>query len=118
MSLSGLMRQEVQSIRRSFDGASDVYGTATITETTVETVCHVQPVGTDELENRAAGQIDYRGFFPAATTIGHLDRIVLASGLEAEVVGPPREWTNPRTLTVSHLEVSLRNVTDEEDEGS
>jgi hypothetical protein len=113
VSLAGLLNQAVMVVRRSQTGAPDDYGTPTWDMEIVETVCHVQPVAADEMVERPAGRITYRAWFPAGTVIGEHDRIVLASGLEAEVAGPALRWHNPRRRDESHIVVDLVHVTDE-----
>lgn len=118
MSLAGLLNQEVQILRRTQTGDPDEYGTPTWETTTTETVCHVQPLSTEEMAARPSARVRYRGYFPAGTEIGHADRIVLATGQEAEVIGQPLRWYNPRRQVESHLVVDLADVIDDDEGGS
>jgi len=110
VSIDRLLRQQAQIVRRTQDGPDDEYGDPTWQTTVVEVYCHVQPVSSDELDGLPDGRIRWRCWLPADTSIGASDRLVLAVGLEAEVFGPAREWTDPRTATVHHLEVDLAEV--------
>jgi hypothetical protein len=118
VSLARLLNQTALVINRSQTGPVDEYGTPTWTESEFVTSCHVQPISTEEMAARPADRVRYRAWFPADTAIGASDRIVLASGLEAEVVGSALAWFNPRNRVESHLVVELADVSDEAVGGS
>lgn len=113
MTVTALMRQEALVVRRTQTGPDDAYGTPTWEETTTAVLCHIQPGRSGEVADRPAGRVDYTGWFPPETNIGTSDRLVMATGLELEVAGPARQWTNPRTLDVAYLAVDLTHITDD-----
>lgn len=114
MAVAQLLNQSAVIIHRAQTGEEDKYGTPTWTETETEVSCHVQPVSSDEVEDRPAGRFTHRGFLLPGTLIGHADQLFLETGQGWEVDGPAREWLNPRTGVVSHLEVDLVGYTDTE----
>jgi hypothetical protein len=119
VSIQRLLRQHAQLVNRTQDGPPDIYGDPTWTEETIDLDpsnpsspggVHVQPVSSEELATLPDGRIRWRAWLPPTVTPRGTSRLVLASGLEAEIVGPPRTWTDPRTTRAHHIEVDLAEV--------
>jgi hypothetical protein len=112
MNPAHLITQSCVVTARSQTGPPDTYGTPTWVEVEASDLVHVQPVSSDEVEDRPAGKLTHRGFFRPLSAVGHADRVTLASGQSWEVDGPARLWTNPRTLVDVYQEVDLVGYTD------
>lgn len=123
MTIKRLLRQQAQLINRTQDGPADIYGDPTWTETIIDLNpidpaspggVHVQPLTSEELTEIPDGRIRWRAWLPLGVTPAATSRLVLATGLEGEIVGPPRLWVNPRTNTAHHQEVDLAEVSPSE----
>lgn len=111
MSVDRLMSQEAQIVTRSRTGPADTFGTPTWTESDPVAVRGAfQPGRSQEYTGPDTGRVHWTGYLPADTAIGPEDRIVMAIGVELEVVGPGRVWTNPRTGKASHMVIDLVEV--------
>lgn len=107
-----LLFQAAVLTERTQTGPDDEYGTPTW-ETTEFVFApsgpnggvHIQPVSSAEIADRPDGRFTHRawwkGKLPTSTA-----KLTVATGQTWEVVGPPREWTNPRTGD-SYVEVDL-----------
>lgn len=91
-----LIKQACTITTRSQTGADDQYGTPTWVESTADDLIHVQPVASDEVEDRPAGRLTHRGFLRPTSVVGHADKITVGS-TTWEVDGPARLFHNPRT---------------------
>lgn len=110
--ISHLLTEEAQITLRTRTGAADDFGTPTLTEADpVEESWHFQPAQSEEFQGPSEGQVTWVGYGPANSVVDTGAKIITAVGREFEVVGPPRPWTNPRTVTVSHVVVNLVEVT-------
>jgi hypothetical protein len=101
-----LINQECQVIRRTA-GTPDALGNVTWTTTTSSALTLIQPVSSEEVEDRTAGKFTHRAFFLPDVTIGHKDQITVASGRSWEVDGPARTHHNPRLGRDIYQEVDL-----------
>lgn len=118
MTLTALLNRSVTLVRRSPSGAVDEFGGDIATETLVETVGELQQQRRDE-PGDAGEMSDTRWLLilPAATDIDTGDGVV-CDGLIFEVVGAPDPLRNPRKMTASHVEVTLRRVATSDEAGS
>lgn len=108
--ITRLLTSEAQIVTRARTGPPDDFGTPTWEETTATVRCHIQPAQSEEFQGPAVGEVTWVGWFPAGTSIGAADKVVMADSRELEVVGPARVWTNPRTAQESHIVVDLVEV--------
>lgn len=110
MSLAGLMNQACTITTRTDTATTDRYGNPVPTESTAATVCyceqrvHNEDAGEDHIETE-----DWLVMLPTGTTVDAADKITVGS-LALEVVGPPWQARNPRTQSVSHIQVTARRA--------
>jgi hypothetical protein len=113
-----LINQSCVITSRSQDGPPDEFGTPSWTETTTTALIHVQPVASDEIEDRPAGRFTHRGWVLPTTTINHESKVTLETGQSWDVDGPPKLWTHPVSLDDWYQEVDLVGYAIDEEESS
>ena len=111
MSVSSLIRQPCVITIRTQTGPPDEFGTPTWQETDTPSVIHVQPVSSEEVEDRPAGRFTHRGYLKVDADVPHSSKITLVSGQSWEVDGPPQVWHNPRTGRDEYQVVDLIGFT-------
>lgn len=117
MTLTALLNRPLTLIRRSDEGAVDVYGNPEPTETLVPVVGELQQVRRDEPGDAGeSSDTKWMLFLPAGTDVTTGDAVV-CDGAVYEVVGDPWEARNPRTGVASHIEASVRRTASASDEG-
>lgn len=103
-----LFTREAQLVFRARSGPLDAFGTPTLVETLRATVCEVQPTKVAESHGPGGSRVDFRGYFRVEDAdLADVDAVILASGVELELIGPPRPRVNPRTGAVDFIEVDL-----------
>lgn len=110
MSVAALMNQVCTITSRATGATVDRYGNPAVTETTSATTCYAEQTRrTEDTTNTDQQAQDWLVVLPAGTAVDGHDVITIGS-LVLEVVGPPWPARNPRTQSVSHIEVSARMV--------
>lgn len=110
--INQLMNTPTTILRRSASG-EDAYGNETETVEEIETVSEVQKQQRADEEPGDEGEMSdtkWVGFFPAGTELQTADAVRVEGIGVLELVGDPWAVRNPRTQTISHLEVPLRRT--------
>lgn len=116
--IESLINQPCVITDRSQTGPPDAFGTPTWVEEDTDDLIHVQPVSSEEVEDRPAGKLTHRGFLRPTSVVRHTNKIGLVGGQSWEVDGPARIWTHPRTLENMYQEVDLVGYAVAEEESS
>jgi hypothetical protein len=119
VSIALLMNTEAKIIRRSASG-EDAYGNETSEAVDVDVLCEVQKQVRHNEEPGDQGEMSdtrWVGYFPAEAELDTADAVRVPGVGVLELVGAPWKVRNPRTKTVHHLEVPLRQTASAE-EGS
>lgn len=111
MTITALMNQPVDIIRRTISGTADEYGnTPTVEADPVETVGYLEQTdATEVLVDRETYISDWLIVLPSGTPVDSSDRIE-ALGRSFEIIGDPREVWNPRLQVVGQIEIRAREV--------
>lgn len=99
-----LLTTETEVVVRTRTGAEDDFGTkAWENQPPVTEHWHFQPAQSEEFQGPAVGEVEWVGWGPVDTVADSTAKLTTAAGLELEVVGPVRIWTNPRTALESYV---------------
>ena len=105
MSIGHLLRTPC-TVKTPTAGGVDEYGNDTAgTPDVVTTVCHIQPLTSDEMADRPDGTVKWRGWFSPDLTIRSTSALTVG-GVTFQAVGPPRPWAAPGQPT-AYVEVDL-----------
>lgn len=110
MSIQRLLRQPL--VLQRTGTATDAYGNEVrvVGDTPVQVRGFVvQESSTEALLNRDTVTTGLKGFLPAGTEVSAYDYIIF-DGSTMQVQGQPHIVFNPRTATVSHVEVNLQVI--------
>ena len=108
MPLAKLLNRPCTVVHRSPSNTEeDAYGNFIPVETATETVCELQqhPGSDSESEDQVSAN-RWALFLPAETESGSADTVTI-DGEDYEVLAEPWNARNPRSQTVSHIEVSV-----------
>ena len=106
------MNTPAKIIVRSASG-EDQYGNETSEPSEVEVLCEVQKVVRKEEEPDDQGEMSdtrWVGYFPATAELDTADAVRVPEIGVLEIVGAPWKVRSPRTKTIHHLEVPLRQT--------
>jgi hypothetical protein len=112
MSIALLMNTPAKIIVRALS-SEDEYGNETSDTVEVDVLCEVQKLVRKEEEPDAQGEMSdtrWVGYFPASAELDTADAVRVPEVGVLEIVGAPWKVRNPRTKSVHHLEVPLRQT--------
>ena len=90
-------------------GTADVYGDATESTTSTDTVCHYRQLSASELEGKAVEVTQWRVYLPGTVSLVGTDRLTINSD-SYTLAGDPYPVRRPTTGLVDHVEVLVERA--------
>lgn len=106
--ITSLITRPCSIITRT-DTARDVYGDETKIETIVTSLCELQPLNQDELDDQSLAVSRYKLFLAGSADL-HSDDAVMVGADRYELIGDSAPRRNPVTGVVVYTEALVRRV--------